>query len=270
MDNPTVDEKTLEAAVRSEAAERRRGAAHPGPDELLSYIDGGLPEARRDALQQHLAACGECARTVLDLASFDAAAEDGPAPPGTGEARLSEFETAAAWRRLERQLREAPRGRPSALPVYALAASLLLAVAGLGGWVAQLRGRVAELSEPRLNVLIGDLLPADTTRKRSGGEDRIVIPPATEHLLLLLNLADLRSFASYRVTITAAGGGEVFSSRSPRRGPEGNFTLEVDRRLLPAGTYRITLHGVEATDEELLAEYALALEYPVSDPARAP
>jgi hypothetical protein len=73
---------------------RHRLSVHPGPEDLLTYHAGALPCEAAGKLQEHLALCPACARTVRDLSAFP------HVEPDREEDRLSRAELAAAWSRL--------------------------------------------------------------------------------------------------------------------------------------------------------------------------
>jgi hypothetical protein len=130
---------------------------HVGTRRLIAYREGTLPEAEREALQEHLSLCPRCTGLLRDLRDFEAAAagavEAGPEP-------LRQ----EAWESLVRRLPRVqtppgvrpiatlpPRRRPVPYFVYAAAAALLLAVIGLSIWsavmVRQERRRLAGLEQ---------------------------------------------------------------------------------------------------------------------------
>jgi hypothetical protein len=255
------DAEPLQSALRTLAEEARREAGpHPGAEELLAYHQGGLAAAERERLQDHLALCRACARTVLDLAAFPEVADRRGDPP------LPRERIAAAWERLERDAAPAPvvpfaRRRPAAWLPYAAAAALLVATVGLAYRAERLERQVRDLAGPRVNVQVGDLLPLGEAAERSGGEgQRLRLAPGTERLLLLLDVADPGSFPEYRVEIARAGGGVVWSHGGLRHDAAGRFTVELPRRLLPPGAYTLTLYGLGDLPATRLARYAVQVE----------
>lgn len=234
-----------------------RAPDHPAPEDLLDYHAGDLPPEERERIQNHLALCPGCVRVVLDLQSFP------DVEPVREEDRLTEDELAAEWRRFETRIRapRMPRWAPSPLPL-ALAAALLIAVVGLSLWVARLRNEVSGLSAPRADVYIADLVPhGETVERAEGREEAVRVPAWADHVLLLLNLADPSSHPEYRVEIEKADGTEVWSRDGVHRSEDGTFALEVPRRLLPAGIYRIRLSGLRGGAEEPVAEYGARVEH---------
>jgi hypothetical protein len=154
-----VDEKRtdLKAALRELAAEEAGDAGpHVGLKRLTAYRRGALPEAEREAMQEHLSLCARCTGLLRELKDFEADAASGDAGP--------EALRQAAWKSLSARLapqmgtapplsdaarREAPPPRRSPWLVYTAAAALLLAVIGLSLWTAvtvqQSRQRLTEL-----------------------------------------------------------------------------------------------------------------------------
>lgn len=252
------DEQGLKTGIRGLAAEARRGLEpHPSPGELLDYQAGDLAEEERERLQDHLALCPGCARTVLDLSAFP------DVEPLREEDRLADSALASEWRRFQDRAGAAPAPRRPALffpprLAWALAASLLLAVAGLSIRVGRLRDEVNTLSGPRVNVLVADLVPRDEAVERSpDGEEAIRVPEGAERLLLVLNLAEAPSYPGYRIEIAALGGTRIWSHEGLRPSADGNFTLEVPRRLLADGRYVIRLYGLKGNAATRVAEYAV-------------
>lgn len=251
----------MKAAALAEAEAARRGRQeHPDPDLLLSYHEGALPAADRERVQEHLAHCPSCARVVLDFQTFPEVKLMDP------ELALDERETGAAWQRLRQALppaaRPAPRRRLRfATPQmgWALAAGLLVATVGLSFWVVQLR---SELARPRLNLYLADLVPpAASIERTEGSEQRLAVPPEADHLLLLLNLADPRTYPEYEAEILGAGGGRVWRRRGLARSPDGHFTLELPRGFLPAGSYRLRLYGLAGGRREPVVDYDFGIVY---------
>ena len=105
-------------------------------DQAASYVLGALTPAERQAFEAHLAECARCAAEVRGFAPVVAALAH-LAPPA---------EVAAPVR--ARLLATLSKRSPSYFSWLAAAASVVLAVA-LGGYAAQLRGRVTGL-ESRL------------------------------------------------------------------------------------------------------------------------
>lgn len=136
--------------------------SHAGMKRLIAYREGTLPEAEREALQDHLSLCPRCTGLLRDLRDFESAAA-GDVEPGPEPLRQEAWESLV--RRLPR-VQHLPwqtpvavrpvaalpaRRRPVPYFVYAAAAALLLAVIGFSIWsavmVRQKRQRLAGLEQ---------------------------------------------------------------------------------------------------------------------------
>lgn len=267
MDSPP---NLLPEALRLLVTESGRSAIgeHPSPDDLIAYTERELPGPERQQIQRHLAICPECAQTVLDLESF-------PDIELRDEAlRRSDEEEAADWRSLRRLLTApnspavpAPTERPRvgrrrvSARLFELAAAALLAVAvGLGLWAARLHRQVEtlsrELSAPRANLFVSDLMP----QSRRRGTAVLQVPAQASELVLILNVEDLRSFPDYEVALLDGRNVLLWRKRGLRRGPEGNFGLSLPRASIPAGPCQIRLFGLAGSQRTPLATYPLRLE----------
>jgi hypothetical protein len=242
---------------------------HPDSDHLIAYTERQLDEPERLRLQRHLALCPECARAVLDLENF-------PDVDLHGEASvLSDEEEAADWQALEKRLgvRPASSGtpvpsRPSPrlrrLPLRRMelaAAALLIVTAGLVLWAARLHHRVEELtrelSRPQSSVFVSDLMPARTLRS----EEILSLPSGTRHLVLILNMDDLRSFSAYGVEILDREGVVTWQDMGIRRDPAGSFSVSLPRPAIPSGPCHIRLSGLDGSRKIPLATYAFQVTF---------
>jgi hypothetical protein len=231
---------------------------HPTPDELLDYHVGETSLEQRESIQEHLARCPMCVRTVLDLAAF-------PNLPVPGsEERLSSDEISAEWERFrERVGHFRPPGvwrTLGSIPLpWKLAAALFITCLGLSLQTVRLQRKMGDLSRPRGGVELVDLSPVDGKVERAeGGTEGFRPLPWADRLVLLLNLADVRSFPEYEAEITAADGHEVWRG-GIRQTPDGTFALEVPRRFLPSSSYHIRLFGFGPQGRIPVAEYSLVL-----------
>jgi hypothetical protein len=229
----------------------------------LDYHDGDISPEQRERIQDHLALCRACLRTVLDLDAFP------DLPPQGSEERLSSGELAIEWGRFQEQAgaaRSAVRRRSlltsAALP-WGLAAALLAVIVGLSVQTVRLQRQAGELSQPQGGVELVDLSPVDGKLERAEAEtEGIRLSAWADRLILILNLADIRSFPEYEVELVTADGREVWRGGGLRRSPEGTFALEVPRRFLSAGSYRIRLSGASPEGRTAVAEYSLILLQP--------
>lgn len=220
----------------------RRGE-HPPADELSAYGAGGLDGARRERLQEHLTTCAECTALVTDQALFPDLPADGDEP--------GDFAIAAAWRDFRGRLdaaavagsrRRAPGSRP-AVP-WAVAASLLVACLALGAWDLHLDRRLATLTAPQPNVVLGDLEAAD---ERSGAQEAVEVEARGAYVLLIAypstppGLEDA-DFVDYGWKILDAHGRQLLGGSGLEK-QRDFFTLLLYRDSLPAGSYEMSLTG---------------------------
>lgn len=250
----------LRQAIRELTAEERRGLTdHPTPNELVDYHAGDLTPEERERIQDHLTLCPACTQAVLDLDTF-------PDPQALRpDEQISDERITGEWKRFRErtgEIRQAPPRpipRPALVP-WALAASLFLAVLGLTFEIGRLHLRMDALSQPRAGVEIVTLFPRGENVERSGGgPEAIVPPPWADRLVLLLDAPAVRQLPSYEAAIQAEGGSEVWRGGGLNRSPEGTLALEVPRRLMPAGAYRIRLFGTEPAGPVALTDFDLKL-----------
>ncbi|HEX9943142.1 MAG TPA: zf-HC2 domain-containing protein [Thermoanaerobaculia bacterium] len=238
----------------AELAAARGSEPHPDPDELAAYHAGELSPERESRIQDHLAACRECAALLLDLDSL--------ADPGFG-AGSGAAGKEDVWQRLRDEAPMRKEGTASAPVVpfrrrtvpssprwlQTLAAALLVATVGLSLWVSSLRRTVQELSQPQpapVLVLSGAV--------RGEGSGRIGYSvPATAFATLILIPPPPRS-TRYRVVIERSSGEEVWSRGGLAPDENGYLGLKVSPRAMGPGDYRVRLLGPGG---EPIEEYAL-------------
>lgn len=277
-------ESTIDHAVRDLAEEATRAVTdHPEPEELVDYQEGRLAEEEAKQVRQHLVACSKCAQEVLDLETFDFD------NPEDAELRPSAAETTEAWVTFQRQSTEEVRGArvldmargmpapPTAstvqrgLKLWApLAASILIALTGLGFWIAGIAERGHSATpiqfEASANPYVFDLLPDGEGHRRNASTSREVVVPAGMDLLIpRLNLGDQTPYATYRAEILDAAGTPIWSQSELRRQPAGQFIVLVKRASLPVGEYRFRLVGLTDGEETVLATYSFRLRYPPTE-----
>jgi anti-sigma factor RsiW len=130
---------------------------HLNPDTLSAFIDGELPAAESQAVQQHLAGCHSCALRVLSAMQLKAA---------TARAGQRFAPPPDALGRLTAQLQPAPPKKTARLYTFrpiawtALAAAIVVAVSLLG-WrqIHQSNALAAELLDQHLATLSSGASP---------------------------------------------------------------------------------------------------------------
>ncbi|MEM7349748.1 MAG: zf-HC2 domain-containing protein [Acidobacteriota bacterium] len=237
------------------------GAAHPTAEDWIAYYDGRLADDEQTRLQDHLTQCHRCVELVLDLDRFAEPSQSEPA-------EVSEFEQAAVWRALVPSLgiphpEPATRHRQTYL---ALAATLLFAVLGFTTWSQQrsaigaLEARVANLSQPRGNVVIRDLNPHSRQRSAQGAEATTELPADDRPITLILNLEEPTAHPAHRVRVLDEQGSTIREISGLEPSEFGNFYLALPPGALPAGRYELQLVGLSSGEEDLLEVYPIALQ----------
>ncbi len=254
----------LPTSLRALAEETRRLEPHPPPEEWTSYHRGDLSPEAAERLQDHLAVCPDCADLVLDLDAFQRIGE-------RQEERTIE-PNAVAWEALRHRLPAEGR-TPSASPrlrekpwvrrVYswAPAAVLVLMVAGLSFWVRTLEGTLGRLAEPRLNVPLTDLMPEADARRAGGSfSSTLRVPRGQDRFVVILNIRDPLAHDRYALEIIDSRNRVLWSAPAIERGPDGNLTMELSRRFLPGGEYRVRLND-SGGSRAPVAQYSLTVQY---------
>ena len=219
--------------------------SHPEPATLAAYHAGELTGEEERRLQDHLVGCPECAALLLDL--------DGLADPGFGAGSLSAADQEALWKSLQAEIRKEEPAPASLAPVVplrrrtlspswlpALAAALLVVAVGQAIWLASLQRNVAALSQIQLHAPAIDLY---ASRSRGERQSDQTVPPKAKIFNLILHPEKPRSASRYRVEITRAGGGTVWSGPWERDevapDPYDPVPLTAPRGVLGPGDYRI-------------------------------
>lgn len=264
----TEDPRDLARQLERLAQEerQRQGAAHPTLEVLGAYRRGELGPEEREALQDHLAVCAECAEELLELGRFQEMMEADE--PMLAESSAS-AETEASWQALRARLgqRQQPvespppapipirRRIPSSRPFQALAAALLVGLIGLPLWLL-LR------PEPAPVVLVQ---PGAFETTRGPGEP-ISVPLSKATVVLSLPLPSRAAFTAYRAEIlTLKGEPRLTVTPAPvpvAPGPAGTEPPRLVAFALPQGSledgeYRLRLVGLRGDREEVLAEHRL-------------
>jgi hypothetical protein len=228
---------------------RARAGDHPGLDALVDYFAGGRDPESEDRIRDHFAGCPECAAKALDIQIL-------MEPDGAGQSGVADLEIESAWRALQSRLQtpvgfeESIDSRPRGAGRWpmALAASLLVATVGLSVWVsslldskAELRGQVAELSEPRVNPPIVYL--DGITRSEPAGS-LVTFAPGQPFALLIAIPSTPDFYSSYEAVLSDDAGAIVWSGEGLELSEESTLRLWLPRTLLAEGSYELRIRGL--------------------------
>ncbi len=117
----------------------------PWIDRLSEYLDGELPPAERDALEAHLAECGDCRSLLVELGAVvarAAAVEERPPREDLWDGIAERIRGTAPAPRLhvtgvpQRRTRGVTRRLAFSFPELVAAAIGLVVLGGAGGWLA--------------------------------------------------------------------------------------------------------------------------------------
>ncbi len=230
------------------------GVEHPAPEHLFAYHDGSLAAAEEEAIREHLVLCPSCTRTVLEIAGV--VETELPAAGVLDEREAARLAAAIRQRAgLPSSRRRRGGGVVSrAILSVAVALALVALVTMFWEWAPRREGAVA--GGPLANVVVRDLVPVGAgARDREGGRSG-ELPSAAPAVVLVLDLADLRTFPRDRLGLSEQDGGKIlWTSEALTRDGRGNFTLELTRPLPGSGLYRIDLWGLDGQRREQLAAY---------------
>ncbi len=202
---------------------------HSSSRDLNAYRSGELSPQQERRLQWHLALCFQCVDRLLDLERF-------LEPLANGDL----LDETASWWDLQDRLAKESRVRRRPPPVFmALAATLIPAVAGLLFWNLSLQ---RELRAPQANFPIESVdMPGSL---RSATKERFEIRlPAAGRFSLSLVASEVLEASDIRLEILDSSGRPIVSVPGLRRSESDTFNVELPRRLLPNGEYRLVLIG---------------------------
>ncbi len=238
-----TDAQVLAATLAEDAG--KRSGDHPQLDQLSDYLAGELAPEAEARIQDHLVACRTCTTQLLDLESLS---EPGPRTAGG----VADLALAAAWREQKTRIAElegARRRQRTMRWVSAVAASLFVATVGLSVHVSQLRRTIAGLEAPEINPPVVHL---DASASRSGTEAKIVELGPDDRSLILSITPLAAEWPAYQVEVLSASGSEVWAGSDLTLSGYGTIELRISRALLPAGAYKVRLHGVDGDRREEL------------------
>ena len=254
-----IDRTALQLAGEAEAAVND----HPGVEELVAYQERRLTSEDAESVRQHLVACSQCAREVLELEEFHLD------EPGDAALLPSPEETTEDWVDFRRRVTLEPPEvgfRADRVSWWVLAASVAVA-AGIGYWAAVLNQGDGAAPSPLLipaYPLFHDLVPDREALSRDAAPG-ILLERSVDQLLLRLNLGDQTPHDTYRAEIFDAVGASVWNQPQLRRQPAGQFIVPVPRGKLSSDRYRVELIGTRGGEDIVLATYTLVLSN-VPDP----
>ncbi|MCP4898324.1 MAG: hypothetical protein GY906_15225 [bacterium] len=257
--NHKNDSEVFRAVLIEEV--RARGGDHPEINTLVDYLTGALDPKADGRVQDHLAACHECATKVLDLEPL---VEPDAVPEG-----VADLELETAWRDLRSRIRASENVRRSTVArrwSTALAASLLVATAGLSVWVSQLqqattdlRQQIVEFSKPQVNLPV--FYVDELTRSSNRGLVAIEVPLEASYFVLIFSSAEVGSYEHYELVFANSEGTEVMRSGGLKESDSGGLRLGLARGALPAGDYLIRLEAQDDGVSLHLDEYRRRISY---------
>lgn len=216
---------------------------HSSFRDLNAYRSGELSRQQERRLQWHLALCFQCADRLLDLERF-------LEPIANGDLL---DETGSWWDLQDRLAKESRVHRRPPPIVMALAATLIPAVAGLLFWNLSLQ---RELLDPQANFPIESIEMPGTFRSAPKKIDEIRLP-AEGRFSLSLVASEVLDASDVRLEIFDSSGRQVVSLPGLRRSESDTFNVQLPRRLLPNGEYRLVLIGTLEDGTESREETAL-------------
>ena len=239
---------------------------------IAALTAGELEEPRRSDALEHLGSCSQCSEEARLIAPLEEWA-----------ARVTGAPSLAAG---DAQIHRPVFSRPAA---FALAASLLVPLAGVAAWqwleirslhetldrgplvlsrrlpaaepsapdlaprVAELEAELGRLSQPQLNPLIVDLEP-DALRSAASAKT-IDVPRGAPFFNVILSTGTDTSHPAFGLEIRSAAGEVIWRGTGLQRSEYGTFTAALPTRLVPPGTYQLRLFGIRGSREDLLQRY---------------
>ncbi|MGH9754093.1 MAG: hypothetical protein ACREA2_15050 [Blastocatellia bacterium] len=127
--------------------------------------------------------------------------------------------------------------------------------------ITELRRSLEDLSRPQVDAPIIDL---DMQNDRSA-VDRAVrtvnVPKGVTLFTVILHVDKESSYSEYALEILDEQGRQVRRVSGLYRSPEDTFIVTLSRRLLPAGRYRLRLHGLYAGGSKAVGDYQIRVRY---------
>lgn len=234
---------------------------HPETLQLARYARGELPESEEDLLQEHLAACRECASLVLD-ASFLA---DESAEPETGEvieADWADLSRRLGWPSGSGRVWETPTSpgrRFRWAPARLLAACAALAFGAAVLWGLAQRAEVERLRAPQPNVPILEAEDPEATRGAAQPALEVALTRDSPRALLRLFPRVRGPAQGHSARILDEPGRVVWERPGLVPDRYGSFTVELTRAFLPAGRYVVEVRGHDGDETRLVGRYPVEI-----------
>jgi hypothetical protein len=128
--------------------------------------------------------------------------------------------------------------------------------------IAALRSSIDELSRPQINAPIVSLEPQGSIRGQvENGARTIDLPAGANSYMLVLNVTGEQSHSGYQLDIEDLSGKVVRRIDGLHKTEHNTFTVGLSRQLLPAGSYRFRLYGIDAHKRKLVEDYAVRIRF---------
>jgi hypothetical protein len=256
-------------------------------DVMTRAAAGELSRSERGMIADHLAVCSDCAQEYRILRRLKPSVttqlgwarrlisgfSTGPAAYAFAAALLIVSLACAVWvitlrrenARMTARLEEQLSNRDQISQSLAETRRQLEEVMGRAEEqqkeIAEMRRSLDDLSQPQVNVPFADLELQDVRGGAGRGVSTVTAPPGANLFLLFLHVAGGPTFSDYALEISDAQGRRVWRARGLRRSQEDTFTVALQRRLFPAGQYRLSLYGLRAGRSESVGVYTLRVRY---------
>lgn len=271
MPNTSDPTDELRAFLRDQAPEDD----HPTGERLVAYHERRLPSEEQEAMRRHLAACPDCAAQLLELAALVGSdVPPGPAlPPAEMEAAWARF--AAGTKTAEPAAAPLPfrapagAGRPprsSNRWAWGLAALLAVTTAGLSALALHQGRLLRDLEAPRVGTPYVQLSSSGARGNRESEPQTLPFRPGNDRASIFVTLPRAaRSHSAFEIRFETAEGTPRFSLTATDDDLAANsniLSLDVSRRSLPEGLYRIEVWGLTPGKRQKIVDHRLRVETP--------
>ena len=240
---------------------------HPHRNRLVLFHEGKLTPEEVETIQDHLALCPACTKTVLEYASFSDLSQqtDGSVPDEGMHGEWHRFKATLEKEKKPKDLKYSivkfPLVNKKQLGSV-LAAALLVIVVGLSVWINMLNQKLSHLSQPNFSDMLVDLAPGGMELVQRGEipDQKVLFYSKTGNMLLLLNRAEPWPPTDIRITILSEAGEALWKSDSQIAGSTSTFTLSIPRNFLRPGQYKIRLESTKS-EVNMIETYVFFVEY---------